>query len=77
MLLFSPLLFSFSPPSHQLDDFGCFGAVGGPWELNMSRLGPILLKSLQFSIGTFLQIHLEIHNYNNNNNNLYCTSSKK
>ena len=41
---------------------GCFGAVGVPVRvINLLRFGPILLKTLQFSSGTFSQIHSDIH----------------
>ena len=34
--------------------------LAGPWELNVPHCGLILLKTLQFSIGTFSEIHSDV-----------------
>ena len=63
MLLFPLLLLSFSPLSQQLVELASVASVQltGPSGSNMSRFGLILVKTLQFSIGTFLPIQVDIY----------------
>lgn len=45
MLLFSLRLLSFSPPSQQLGDFGCFQAVGGPVGIKSGEFWPCFARN--------------------------------
>ena len=65
LLFFSLSLFSSSLSPLRLNNWvtPVAAAVGltSSWELSMSHLGLILVKTSQFLIGTFLQIHSDIY----------------